>query len=161
MVKLRAPERNLLSNHVDIAICRCSASNNHLEAFSPRVASISRVLIWPHEGQLVLADVHSLKVEEDIWVKCTLVRVGGEIWLGCLSVQAEVHSVLHAEDEVLPDKLCQVYIGILPEAQFDDLRRKLGMSALILEEGAYAALQVPHKMYLLCSLASSIHRKSC
>ena len=116
MVKLRAPERDLLCYDADIAICRSGASNDHLKAITSYVAAIGRVLIRPYKGHLVLSDIHALKVEENIRVESALERVRGEVWLSCLDVQTEVHSVLHAKDKVLPDKLCQVCISILPEA---------------------------------------------
>ena len=75
VVELGAPERDLFGQCIDVAIRRGSAANNELEALAARVASIRRVILRPYKRQLVLSDVHALKVKEDIRVENALDRV--------------------------------------------------------------------------------------
>ena len=75
VVELGAPERDLFGQCIDVAVRRGSAANNELEALATRVASIRSVILRPYKLQLVLADIHALKVEEDVRVEYALSRV--------------------------------------------------------------------------------------
>ena len=75
VVELGAPERDLFGQCIDVAVRRGSAANYELEALATRVASIRSVILRPYKLQLVLADIHALKVEEDVRVEYALSRV--------------------------------------------------------------------------------------